>query len=185
MSLNLTKEQVEYLKGHRFYYVVSEDYPYVYGHIKGQRHEMEVYNEVSVSRLIIELETYGEPLNGEGSVYWDTIKDELYSIDSYEIDRISMKRDRKTGEMIISDPIKSFFNARYTRLIVNESTDYISFISRFRGDMGDGSQYIQHAYKTKEAIIKVAIPMINRRKKELEEQSSLLDRLMKEYVKGV
>lgn len=185
MGLNLTMEQVEFLKGYRFYYIVSEEYPYVCGSVRGQRHQMEIYNDNSVSDLIEELKNYGEALNGVDSVMFKTIKEELYSIKSYDIDRIDMKRDRVTGEMRISDPIKSFFHSRYKRLIVNESTDYISFISRYTGDMGDGSQFCESGYRTREAAIKVAIPMINRRKRELEEQSSLLDCLMKGYVKGV
>ena len=181
MGLNLTMEQVEFLKGHRFYYVVSEEYPYVYGHIKCQRHQMEIYNDNSVSKLIEELKNYGEALTSVNSVLFSQLKEELYSVDCFGIDRISMKKDRKTGEMRVTEPIKSFFNARYTRLIVNETVDYITFISRYNGDMGDGSQYVEQAYRSREVAMRVAIEVINRRKEELNEQSDLLDILLREY----
>lgn len=189
MSLTLSTEKIEFLKKHRFHLIEDsplhlDKYPYVYGPVKGQRNHMEIYNEVSVSRLITELETNGEALNSTDSVLFNTIKTELYSVNRSKIDRISMKKDRNTGEMRVSDPIEKFFNARYTRLIVNETNDYFSFIGRYTGDFGDGSQYIQHAYKTREAAIKVAIPLIEKQKNEIDEQKILLDTLLKEYTSG-
>jgi hypothetical protein len=179
----VTPEQEDLLNKNNFYYI-KDNLPHVYGHVKGQPNGMEIYNTESLHKLLEEIEANGEPLKGLTSVFFNSIKESLYSVEHSRLNRVSMKKNPKTGEREIVEPIRSYFWEPYIRLICDETPDYYCFVRRYNGEFGDGNQFIERAYKTKEAAFKEVIPLIHKTKLENDEQNKLLDTLLNKYSRG-
>lgn len=184
---NLSQEQIDFLKNNKFYFrEICQpyiNYPYVYGNIG--RNQPEFYNIESVEELIKEIKEYGTPLEDKNSIQFKTVTDTTYEIDSSILHRISKGKNRKTGEIEVESIIKPSFGQPYLKKIVSITEDYYNVCDRYNGEFGNGDQYIRRHYRSKNAAIKVAIPLLERKIEEFKTQINYVNELIEQYKKEI
>lgn len=179
--LELSQEQINFLKQHYFYYVdVYNDnkYAYVSGNIGPNCPEF--YNNESVEKLIEEIKKFGKPLEDKNAIQFKSLEGEFYEISGDKLRFIDIHKNRKTGELEVESPISKSFNPRI-RKIIEETDDFCKVISRYTGDYGDSSQYIQKVYKSIKAAQTACIPALIEQKNKFEKQIGYIDQLLKEF----
>lgn len=179
--LELSQEQINFLKQHNFYYVevnTDDKYAYVSGNIGPNRPEF--YNNQSVEKLIEEIKTFGKPLEDKNAIQYKSLEGEFYEISGDRLRFIDMHKNRKTGELEVESPIHKSFNPRIKQ-IIEETDDFCKVISRYNGDYGDGSQYIKKVYKSFKAAQTACIPLLIQYKNKFETQIGYINQLLKEF----
>jgi hypothetical protein len=185
--LEITEEQIEFLKGHRFYYTIpGEDsrdrHDYVSGYLPMfSKSEVEFYNMYSVNALIEELKENPE-LDYKNSILFQKIT-QLFEVEYHTLSRISKRKNRETGKETLETPIRTAFQTAYTRLIVGETEDYYNLVYRCNGDFGYGEQMVRRYYKSKNASIKATLPLIDKEIIEMQTKIGFLNELKENYIK--
>lgn len=187
--LEITEEQIEFLKGHRFYYTIPGEYSrdrhdYVSGYLpKFSRSEIEFYNMDSVNALIKELKENPElDYKNSNCILFQKIA-ELFEVEYHTLSRIAKIKDRKTEKETLETPIRKAFQTAYKRLIVGETEDYYNLIYRCNGDFGHGEQMVSRYYKSKNAAIKATLPLIDKEIREMQTKIGFLNELKENYIK--
>jgi len=178
----LSQEQLDFLKQHHFYlYDKSESnrFPYVEGRIG--RNDPEFYNVASIEKLIEEIQQFGKPLEDKNAVQFQSVQHDCFRIAHDRIRFIDLHKNRETGELEIDSPIRDSFQPRL-RLILEETDDYYTTVSRYTGDMGDGSQFTERTYKSLQSAQRAGIVMLESHKKKILEQVGYLDTLIEQYM---
>ena len=165
-ELNLSEEQLEFLKKHRFYYC-EESFPYVTGVIG--RNTPEFYNKESIEQLIEEIKRFGKPLEDSSAIQFRNKEGEYYKVIRHNLQHI-----RKNASYIDKTcPIR-------LKNIIKEDEKVLVVVSRYTGDFGDGNQFIDSYYKNVEDAQKGLIPYLENLKKEHQEQLGYIEDILKE-----
>lgn len=178
--MQLTSDQLDFLKLHNFHLIqISENtkYPYVHGRI-GKNYP-EFYNINSVEQLIEEIKVYGKPLEDANAIQFKSVPSEFFRIEFSKIKFIDQRLNKTTGLLEIDHPIRKTFSPQIKR-IFDEDDEKVLFVSRYTGDMGDGSQFLECAYKSYKAALKNLIPALLKQKIKFTEQVKLIDQLITE-----
>lgn len=179
--MNLSQEQLDVLKTRNFYfYNKSENnkFPYVEGCIG--RNQPEFYNVSSIEKLIEEIKQFGKPLEDKDAIQFKTVEHECYTISQDRVRFLDLRKNKQTGDLEVESPIRKTFQPRL-RLILEETEDYYNYVSRYNGDLGDGSQYLERAYKSFKSAERACVVILETHKKKLIEQVGYVDILMEQY----
>ena len=125
-QLNLSEEQLEFLKKHRFYYTEEESFPYVTGVIG--RNTPEFYNKESIEQLIEEIKRFGKPLEDSSSIQFRNKEGEYYKVIRHNLQHIRKNASYIDKECHI-----------FVKNIIKEDEKVLVVVSRYTGDFGDDS----------------------------------------------
>jgi hypothetical protein len=181
MSIILSTEQLEFLKKHNFYfYDIREDitFPYVSGIIG--RNYPEFYNTSSIEKLIDEIKQFGKPLEDKNAIQFQSVQHDCFGISQDRLRFIDLHKNRETGELEVESPIRKAFHPQL-KSILEETEDYYTVVSRYRGETGDASQFTERVYKSLKAAQRGCVVMLESHRKKKLEQIGYLDTLIEQY----
>lgn len=177
MLINISQEQIDFLHQHGFYYN-TEEYPFIYGRIG--RNCPEFYNMESVNELIEEIKIHGKPLEDAHSAQFKSHQGTFYIIDRSKIQFVDQKICKDTRELVIDDPVKPAWSPQ-KKSVYMETDEWCDIVYRRNGEFGDGSQFLERIYKSREFAQKACIPLLEKEKETFVKRVGYIEELIKTY----